>query len=100
MAKIYKRKPIEVEAIQLIDNDQSISDVIEFVDNIDMSTCLFLREACIKQVKDNGCLIIKTPEGELKDIVSFGDFIIKDINGEKHICKPDIFYKTYELIDY
>lgn len=97
---IYRKKPIEVKAIQLINDDESISDAIEFVDNIDMSTCMFLREACIKQVKDTGCLIIKTPEGELKDIVSFGDYIIKDINGEISSCKSNIFYKTYELIDY
>lgn len=95
MAKIYKRKPIEVEAIQLIDNDQSISDVIEFINNIDMS---IVKNIGIEQVRKNKGLNINTLEGNTK--VSFGDFIIKDINGEKHICKPDIFYKTYELIDY
>lgn len=95
MAKIYKRKPIEVEAIQLIDNDQSISDVIEFINNIDMSIAKNIE---IEQVRKNKGLNINTLEGNIK--VSFGDFIIKDINGEKHLCKPDIFYKTYELIDY
>ena len=27
---------------------------------------------------------------------SFGDYIIKGINGEFYPCKPDIFEKTYE----
>ena len=95
MAKIYKRKPIEVEAIQLIDNNQSINDVIKFINNIDMSIAKNIE---IEQVRKNKGLNINTLEGNIK--VSFGDFIIKDINGEKHLCKPDIFYKTYELIDY
>ena len=95
MAKIYKRKPLEVEAIQLIDNDQSISDVIEFINNIDMSIAKNIE---IEQVRKNKGLNINTLEGDMK--VSFGDFVIKDINGEKYLCKPDIFYKRYELIDY
>ena len=30
---------------------------------------------------------------------SKGDYIIKGINGEFYPCKPDIFEKTYELIN-
>lgn len=29
---------------------------------------------------------------------SFGDYIIKGVNGEFYPCKPDIFEKTYESI--
>ena len=28
-----------------------------------------------------------------------GDYIIKGINGEYYPCKPDIFEKTYELVE-
>lgn len=28
-----------------------------------------------------------------------GDFIIQGINGEIYPCKPDIFEKTYELVE-
>lgn len=30
---------------------------------------------------------------------SFGDYIIKGVNGEFYPCKPDIFEKTYESIE-
>ena len=28
-----------------------------------------------------------------------GDYIIKGVNGEFYPCKPDIFEKTYELVE-
>lgn len=40
---------------------------------------------------------IITLEGNLH--VSFGDWIITGVNGEKYPCKPDIFEKTYELVN-
>lgn len=27
-----------------------------------------------------------------------GDYIIKGINGEFYLCKPDVFEKTYEKV--
>lgn len=42
-------------------------------------------------------LIIKTLEGDMK--ASIGDWIITGINGEEYPCKPDIFEKTYELLE-
>ncbi|MCI8673108.1 MAG: hypothetical protein HFI89_06420 [Lachnospiraceae bacterium] len=41
-------------------------------------------------------LIIHTMEGDMK--ASPGDWIITGVNGEKYPCKPDIFQKTYEII--
>ena len=40
---------------------------------------------------------IKTLEG-IK-IVSENDYIVKGVNGEFYPCKPDIFEKTYELVE-
>jgi len=31
--------------------------------------------------------------------VSVGDYIITGVEGEKYACKPDIFEKTYELVE-
>ena len=42
-------------------------------------------------------LIIDTLEGQMK--ASPGDWIITGINGEQYPCKPDIFLKTYDIID-
>lgn len=42
-------------------------------------------------------MIIPTLEGPMK--ASPGDWIITGVNGEQYPCKPDIFEKTYELVD-
>lgn len=45
----------------------------------------------------NGLPCIKTLEGIME--ISDGDYIIKGVNGEFYPCKPDIFEKTYEIIE-
>ena len=47
--------------------------------------------------KVTGGLIIKTLEGE--HIAKIDDYIIKGIKGEYYPCKPDIFIKTYDIIE-
>lgn len=49
----------------------------------------------ITTMKDE--LYIKTLEGNHH--ASVGDIIIKGVNGEFYPCKPDIFDKTYDVID-
>lgn len=44
----------------------------------------------------NDLLLIKTLEGT--QLVSWGDFIIKGVQGEIYPCKPDIFEETYEPV--
>ena len=41
-------------------------------------------------------LLIHTLEGDL--LASVGYYIITGINGEQYPCKPDIFEKTYEIV--
>ncbi len=40
---------------------------------------------------------IKTLEGTMT--ANVGDYIITGVNGEKYPCKPDIFVKSYEVIE-
>lgn len=42
-------------------------------------------------------MIIHTLEGDMK--ASVGDYIITGLRGEKYPCKPDIFDKSYELVE-
>lgn len=42
-------------------------------------------------------VIIQTLEGPL--LARPGDWIITGVNGEQYPCKPDVFEKTYELVD-
>lgn len=47
--------------------------------------------------KDYGEMYIKTLEGDHH--ASVGDYIIRGVNGELYPCKPDIFEKTYDIVD-
>lgn len=44
-----------------------------------------------------GGVKINTLEGTM--LANWGDWIIEGINGEFYPCKPDIFEKTYELVE-
>lgn len=76
----YRKKPVEVEAIQWTGNN--LKEVLEFSDKSYID-------------KDNYTLKIDTLEGT--HIASRGDYIIKGIKGEFYPCKPDIFEATYEM---
>lgn len=92
--KKYRKKPVEVEAVQY--NGYNFDDIKKFVG-----------KDCIVSYKGidfvNGMLIncydisIHTKEGLMH--VSPKDYIIKGVNGEFYPCKPDIFIKTYDNID-
>jgi hypothetical protein len=86
----YKKKPVIIEAIQLLNNNSSIEECLKFIYNV------FITDDDIETVKNDKHIRIQTLEGNMK--ASFGDYIIKGVNGEFYPCKPDIFEKTYESI--
>jgi hypothetical protein len=51
----------------------------------------------IKAYQTDKEIDIETLEGTMHG--SIGDYIITGVNGEKYPCKPDIFEKTYELVE-
>lgn len=77
-------KPVEVEAVQWKGNN--INEILKFTgntqENIDIECSFFT---------------ISTLEGKMA--AEIGDWIIKGVAGELYPCKPDIFYKTYEIIE-
>ena len=85
MAK-YRKKPIVIEAEQFTEENKDRA--FNFI------TCN--REACFDD-DDIPILRIQTLEGEI--IASFGDFIIKGIQDEFCLCKPDIFTAAYEPVE-
>ncbi|MFM0761308.1 hypothetical protein [Streptococcus suis] len=92
----YRKKPVEIEAVKLEANKQSIINAIEFVYNVGMETSALGMDFEINKVRSDGGLIINTLEGNM--LASFGDYIIKGIAGEFYPCKPDIFIETYEPV--
>ena len=93
----YRKKPVIIEAIQFN------------VDNFD-TVCDFMGETPVPKINpdfgldENGNtnepylgVYIQTFEGKM--LASYGDYIIKGVNGEFYPCKPDIFEKTYDIVN-
>lgn len=94
----YRKKPVVIEAFQMTWNrrfdNSEWPEWLHTAWNKEAGT-----EGAIWPVDypDSDTLMIGTLEGEHR--ISWNDYIIKGINGELYPCKPDIFDKTYELMD-
>ena len=97
MAK-YRKKPVVIEAFQY-DGDLKGSDGNYYVP--DWAAKAFEEEIMYfdstKEDEPSCELFIKTLEGNT--VASIGDYIIQGVNGELYPCKPDIFEKTYEVVE-
>lgn len=80
----YRKKPVIIETI--IWTGKNHHEVFEFCGNDNFYFSDNQKELCIP-----------TLEGDHH--ASIGDYIIKGVNGEFYPCKPDIFEKTYELVE-
>lgn len=78
----FRKKPVVIEAVQW--NGNNLAEIESFL-------------GAIKYPIDAMGIIISTLEGNM--VASVGDFIIKGINGEFYPCKPEIFEKTYEVVN-
>ena len=92
-----RKKPVTIECVKLENEHQSIVDAVEFVFSIGMETNIIGTYATIADVQRNSGFHIPTLEGHMK--ASFGDYIIKGVNGQFYPCKPDIFAKTYDIVE-
>lgn len=84
-----RKKSIEVQAV-LFDGSKESIDVI----NSDKFKGQSTRRM---ELQEDGTLTIHTLEGVMR--ASVGDYVIKGVNGELYPCKPDIFKKTYDVVD-
>ena len=83
--KKYRKKPVEIEAIQL--NVHNVREVAEWC-GADFGYTFGSTEP--------DALDIHTLEGTMA--AHIGDYIIKGVQGEFYPCKPDIFAATYEEV--
>lgn len=89
MAK-YRKKPVEIEAVQFVGGPDSACEVIRFASL--PGTAYITLEQPDGSLKEHIC--IATLEGVMQ--ADSGDWVIKGIKGEFYPCKPDIFQATYE----
>ena len=88
--KKYRKKPVEIEAIQL--HMSNMDGLIQQMrrDGYEVETHSEPPMRAITGIK------IKTLEGVM--LANIGDYIIKGVQGEYYPCKPDIFEKTNEPV--
>ena len=83
----FRKKPVEINAIQFNGTRNNVLEIIEGLDAI--RTTWYYDE-------DKQTLAIVTLEGNM--VADKGDWIIKGVKGEFYPCKPDIFELTYEKV--
>lgn len=84
----FRKKPVEVEAIQLA--------VLNWKEIEEWSGRRAIANGNWKHENDILGMSIKTLEGVM--FAEIGDWIIRGIKGEYYPCKPDIFEATYEAV--
>lgn len=90
----YKKKPIIIEAIQFDGlNFEEIKDFVGDQLKYDIIDSAWRVGKGVPHI----LMEIETLEGDMN--VSKYDYIIKGVQGEFYPCKPDIFEKTYEIVE-
>lgn len=93
-----RKKPVVVEAMQWTgENHREMFDFLTDYKKQDEFITVWGDNFYIDHEKVKGGLIIRTLEGAYT--ANIGDYIIKGVQGEFYPCKPDIFEKTYEVIE-
>lgn len=92
MAKKYRKRPLVIEAQQLIRGYAEMT-IMWIQENGGKLT-----EFNLGEFYEDACYLeIETLEGTVT--ANEGDWIIKGIKGEFYPCKPDIFTATYEKVE-
>ena len=86
MAWHYRKRPIVIEAMQL--NFANRDAIIDFAQG---HLSLVWRDGYLEGA------LVDTLEGGI--YATYGDYIIKGVDGEYYPCKPSVFEKTYELVE-
>ena len=88
MIKKYRKKPVQIEAIQFMGNN--VKEIEDFVGQ------QLLRFTNKDNEDPDYSVGIPTLEGIMK--ASVGDYIIRGVKNEFYPCKPDIFRSTYDEV--
>ena len=98
--KIFRKKPVEVQAAQLAGSDGDVHAVYKWVEaNTQGSFDPRVADVPASGVSidpSTGFMLIATMEGVMQ--AKPGDWIIRGVQGEFYPCKPDIFAATYEAV--
>lgn len=88
-----RKKPVIIECFQL--DDRGLVGEEWFWDAVTRND--IVTHDFGKNYRNHAWCEIKTLEGTM--IAKSGDYIIKGVQGEIYPCKPDIFEKTYDILN-
>ena len=103
-ARRFRKRPVEIEAMQWDGTAESATPIIDWM--LSLGGTARFHEAhdeihnTLHDGTVQGCpaeaahIAIDTLEGTMRGSVD--DWIIRGVNGEFYPCKPDIFAQTYE----
>jgi hypothetical protein len=91
MMRKYRKKPVEIEAIQF----NGLDDYLIICEWVDGSEGTLSSDETLEF--KTPLMLVNTLEGIMA--ANPGDYIIKGVSGEFYPCKPDIFHKTYEKVE-
>ena len=86
----YRKKPVEIEAVQFTGTGESCHEVTLFLGGYQAADTHRWNSTTY-----SGGVIV-TLEGDMA--FKPGDWIIKGVKGEFYPCKPDVFEATYERV--
>ena len=94
----YRKKPVEIEALQWDGTAEGATPIIDWVLTNDGSAAYICEdiERCSGSETSHK-IMIRTLEGDMK--ADRDDWIIRGIEGEFYPCKPDIFEKSYDALE-
>jgi hypothetical protein len=88
----YRKLPVEVEAFQWTGGPDQTDDPEWIIE------AMVENKAWVARPGQDDChLMLVTLEGTMR--ANPGDFIVRGVEGEIYPVKPDIFAKTYELVE-
>jgi len=90
--KTFRKKPVEVQAMQLDGTLKSAEAVLAWADPLTHGRTF----AVPGKGTDRWTVVIETLEGAIA--AGPGDWVIKSAQGEFHSCRPDVFAETYDEV--
>ena len=97
---IYKKRPVEVEARQLVGDDSAYHDIYKWIEANTMGSfdpeTETLPFSGVSIDPATGYILIATLEGIME--AQPGDYVIRGVQGEFYPCKPHIFEATYDYV--
>jgi hypothetical protein len=85
----FRKKPVEIEAIQWDGTNECLQKLAEFGAPLEWNPSV--QELIIGTLEDG-------PQTQVRHYASVGDWIIKGVQNEFYPCKDSIFQSTYDAI--